>query len=88
MAEQSIASATARRRNQKKVPNFKTLTGEVRRGLEVGTFFFSLSRVAIERLLAKFSPWLVGRLAAYDLLFVPIAEFVYVIVLKAWLDSI
>ena len=39
-AEQSIASATARRRNQKKVPNFKTLTGEVRRGLKVGTFFF------------------------------------------------
>ena len=40
-AEQSIASATARRRNQKKVPNFKTLTGEVRRGLKVGTFFFA-----------------------------------------------
>ena len=55
-AEQSIASATARRRNQKKVPNFKTLTGEVRRGLKVGTFFFSLSRVAIERLQERTEP--------------------------------
>jgi hypothetical protein len=40
----------ARSRTPKKVPNFKTLTGEVRRGLKVGTFFCSLSRVAIERL--------------------------------------
>ena len=40
MAEQSKASASARRRKQKTVPNFKTLTGEVRRGLKVGTFFF------------------------------------------------
>ena len=30
----------ARMRKRKTVPNFKTLTGEVRRGLKVGTFFF------------------------------------------------
>ena len=51
MAEQSRASASARRRKQKTVPNFKTLTGEVRRGLKVGTFFLIVAARRVARCL-------------------------------------
>ena len=47
MAPKCVRQAQATWRavvSQKKVPNFKTLTGGVRRGLKVGTFFFDRCR--------------------------------------------